>query len=155
MLIDFKADDMKEPSVIFERGISWLLSLLGLKTIWLGKYEKTGEGANKSSIDILSSDNKNSIILVNVTIGVPDSSDFPRERRYRESIVNLVSNPELKFKSVLFSGASVTSMSGNANDNGITLLGRDELIQIIDYLEKGDIEDARKLIIGNFDRPGL
>lgn len=142
----------KHDSVNFEKGISWLLGLLGLNAIWLGDdYQYSGYGPDKIAIDILGSYNTNTIILANATLGVPEASTFAREKRYRENILQKIVNSEIKVTSILFTNASVETLQENARENGITLIGKNELTQIIEYLDNGDIDEARRMILGDLD----
>ena len=70
---------LKKPQKLFERSISWLLSLLGFNVILLEEYEKLREPSTKveyGSIDALGFHKERGILaLVNCTIGVPRDNE--------------------------------------------------------------------------------
>ena len=147
MLFEFESpeSDLKDPSKVFERGVSWLLNLIGFPTILLGGYEKIKDGADSISTDILTSRNDD-ILLVNTTIGLPKQSDFDRERDYRDSMNKLVNNTELKIKSVYFTARDATESQKSAQDNDVVLIGKEKLKLILDYLKNGDINQTKEVI---------
>jgi len=148
MLFEYTSEknDLKDESKVFERGVAWLLNLLGFPSIFLGSYEKTGSGSNSISTDIISSKEK-TIFLVNVTTGLPKASDFDRERGYRENISKLIKNPELKIVSLYFTGREATESAQAAQNNDVILVGKEKLKIILDFLKKGEIDQARNFIL--------
>lgn len=145
MLFEFKAKDEKEPSTVFERGISWLLSLLRIPNIVLGGYEQIGNNYERISEDIIATD-EDLVLLVNVTIALPKQSDFDQERYYREKFSKFVSNKNLKILSIYFTSKDPTASYESANQNGILLIGKTQIQSMLDYLKNGNIEKARKII---------
>lgn len=147
MLFEFKSKDIGEDSKVFERGVSWLLSLLGIPNVMLDKYEKIGEGSNIISADILGVLNENRLFLVNVTTGLPKQSDFDRERDYRENLAKMLTNESLKISSVYFTGKDPTESEKSAATNNVILIGKSKLKIILQHLKKGELEDALKIVI--------
>jgi len=138
----------KQSSVNFEKGVSWLLGLLGFNPIWLGDdYQVSGNGPEKVSIDILGHVDTNTILLVNPTMGVPDVSTFAREKRYRENILSKLTTSEIEVISIIVTNASVQSLKDKAEQNEVILIGKEEIELILQYLERGDVDQARKFIL--------
>lgn len=147
MLFEFKSKDLGDDSKVFERGVSWLLSLLGFSNVLLNNYEKIGEGSHKISTDILCSLNDNRLFLVNATTGLPKQSDFDREKEYRENLAKLLTNKKLQVFSVYFTGKEATESENSARTNNVTLIGKSKLKILLEHLKKGDLEKARKIIL--------
>ena len=148
MIFQFKSDDLRAPQKIFERGITWLLNLLGFSAIRLESYENSSLGSNNVSIDIICSYKKNHIFLVNVTLSMPDISMFETERN-RRLILSRDSHDETKISSVLFTPKSVKELQNEATKHEVNLISKDEIEKILDYLESGDVDLARSIIIKN------
>jgi len=147
MLLQFKSKKLKKDSEVFERGISWLLSLIGLPNIMLGEYERLGNGYDQTSTDILASFEKDTIFLINVTIGLPQQSDFDREREYRENIEKRTTNKKIKICSIYFTGKDATEAQTSATANNVILIGKSNLQNILEHLKKGNLEKARQIIL--------
>ncbi len=137
----------KNNSDNFEKGVSWLVSMLGLNAIWLGKdFESTGSNEERIVIDVLGHNDSNHVFLVNVTSGIPDLSAFARERRYRENLQNKINNPDLIVSSILFSNGSTTNLIEAAKLEGVILIGKNEIEYILNLIEKGDNDIAREYL---------
>jgi hypothetical protein len=137
----------KNHSDYFEKGVSWLLSMLGLNAVWLGKdFESTGSNEERIVIDLLGHNDSNHIFLVNVTSGIPTSSDFARERRYRENLQNKINNPDLILSSILFSNGPTTNLIETAKLEGLMLVGKNEIESLLNLIEKGDNDIAREYL---------
>lgn len=149
MLFEFKANDIKDDAKVFERGVSWLLSLLGIPNVMLGKHEKIGQGSDIISADIIGAMNQKQLILVNATKGLPKQSDFDRERDYRENLAKMIPNPEIEILSIYFTGKEPTESQNSANTNQITLIGHSKLKLILEHLKKGKLEEARNIIFNS------
>lgn len=147
MLLQFKSKKIHNDSEVFERGVSWLLNLLGITNIMLGEYEQIGNGFEKISTDIVGSFAKNRIFLVNVTIGLPKQSDFDREREYRENIEKIITNKKLQIHSIYFTGKDATESHPSATTNNVTLIGKSSINLILEHLKKGNLEEAREVIM--------
>ena len=147
MLFEFKSKGIGNQSDVFERGVSWLLSLLRIPNIMLGKYEKIGEGFNIISADILGVLDENRLFLVNATIGLPKQSDFDRERDYRENLEKMLTNKNLKISSLYFTGKEPTESEKSATTNNVILIGKSKLKIILQHLKKGELEDALNIVI--------
>jgi hypothetical protein len=148
MLLQFKSKKIRKESDVFERGIAWLLSLLGIPNIMLGEYEQMGNGYEQTSTDILGSFHSDRVLLINATTGLPQQSDFDRERQYRENIEINLTNKELKIHSVYFTGKDATESEHSATINNVRLIGKSSIKKILEYLKKGELEDARNIIFG-------
>lgn len=147
MLLQSTSTSGKNHSDNFEKAVSWLMSILGLNSIWLGKdFESSGSNEERVVIDILGHNNSNHIFLVNVTTGIPNLSDFARERRFRENIHNKTNNPDLTYTSILFSNGKVTNLIEAAKLESVILLGRDEIEYLLGLIEKGNNDIAREYL---------
>ena len=147
MLLQFKSKKLKKDSEVFERGVSWLLSLLGIPNMMLGDYEQLGSGHDQTSTDILASFDTNRIFLINVTIGLPKQSDFDREREYRENIESKITNKKIEIHSIYFTGKDATESQASATANDVTLIGKSNIQMILKHLKKGNLEEARQVIL--------
>lgn len=150
MLIECESDDLRSPDKVFERGVSWLLSLLGIQNIILGGYEKINEGSNSISTDILGNQGINNLFLINVTSGFPKPSDFDREKEHRENLLKMHKNKNVEVKSIYFTSKEPTESEAIAKTNGVLLIGRSKIKMIIDHLRKGELKNAQE-IVQNFD----
>lgn len=147
MLFNSTSKNGKTNSDNFEKGISWLCSILGLNSIWLGKdFESSGSNEERIVLDLLGHNNSNHILLLNVTTGIPIPSDFAREKRYRENLQNKINNPNLIMTSIMFSNGSVTNLIEAAKLEGLILIGKDELEYLLQLIEKGDNDIAREYL---------
>jgi hypothetical protein len=144
MLTECESVDYKSPDKVFERGVSWLLSLLGVHNVILGGYEKVDGGS--VSTDILGNLNPNSIILVNVTAGFPKEGDFDKEGEYRTNLLKLLKNKDLEVKSVYFTNKEPTEFEASAKVNHVVLIGRSKIKVMLERLKNGEVAEARKVI---------
>ena len=55
ILLNLESNDIKSPDKVFERGITWLLSLIGCTPVNLQGYERSGQEPDKVSMDIIAS----------------------------------------------------------------------------------------------------
>ncbi len=147
MLFEFKSKHGGDESKIFEKAISWLLSILKLPNILLEKYEKIGGGAEAISTDIISTIDKNTILLINATTRLPKQSDFDRERDFRENLMKQMKNKDIEFLSVYFTGKDATESLQSASNNIVNLIGKTKLKLIIRHLKEGEFEKARNIIL--------
>lgn len=155
MIINLKSEKMKikAPDKIFERGISWMLNLLGFSTIQLQEYEVTGEDPNKISFDFVGQ-YEDKIILSNVTIGMIDVPMLETERNRRIIISENISD-QTKLCSVLFTIKSVKEFNQESTRNEVAIIGKEQLQQILGFLKNGDIDQARNIIIPSQDPFGF
>jgi len=140
----------------FERAISWLLSLMNLKPIWLGKdYETIGDEPNRISVDVLADINK-TIILSSVKSSIPKEHEFTKMKEYRENLKTLIGNSDIELKSVVFCRHSLVGLEQVAHRTSVQLIGKEELEEIISNIEKGDIEKAKATLTRpHFNNPGI
>ena len=122
---------------VFERGVGWLLSLLGFQSIQLQEYQQYGSGSKRISYDIVSSYNDEFIILTHATT----ASDLSSQINSADTTHGLISIQfdNMKIKSVIFTPKSITQ---NVPEN-IILIEKTKLNQILSLLEKGEVEQAR------------
>lgn len=151
IIFDFNSKNFKDRSKAFEQGISWLLTLLGIPTIMLDEYQNIRKDSKMISTDIIGKINKNLLIIVHVTTGLPKQSDFDREKEYRENLLSLIKNDNLKIKSVYVTSKEPTESGDSANANDILLIGFSSLNLILDHLKKGELSEARNIITGESD----
>jgi hypothetical protein len=148
MLFDFEARDKQNSAIIFERAVTWLLNLVGINAILLEDYQKTGKGAKEVSMDIIASIDKKSAILVNVTTTEPKQHEFDQQRNYRNHIQEKIVNSQVKLKSILISGKSIKSQKDLFKSNDIILIGKEELEQVIELIQRGKTEEAKNFLLG-------
>jgi len=122
---------------VFERGVSWLLSLLGFQSIQLQEYQQQGSGSERISYDIVSSFNNEFVILTHATI----SSDLSSQINSAVTTHGLISTQfeNMKIKSIIFTPKPINQPV----PENIILIDRDQLNQILSLLEKGNVEQAR------------
>ncbi|MEW6042934.1 MAG: hypothetical protein AB1608_01580 [Thermoproteota archaeon] len=150
MLMECESIDYKDPAKVFERGVSWVLSLLGIQNMVLGGFEKIN--GNSVSTDILGNLDTNSLLLVNVTAGFPKEGDFDKESEYRKNLLKMLSNKDIEIKSVYFTPKEPTEFESAAKTNQVLLIGRSKIKVMLDHLKKGELEEARKVLNpSNFD----
>jgi len=146
MILNLESIDLRAPDKIFERGITWLLSLIGCKPVNLQGYEKSGEEPDKVSMDIIANFNDEKIVLANATIGMPDLPMIETERN-RRIILSKQIPKEQKIFSVIFTVKPVKDIQEQAKPHEVIVIGKEELENIIDYLENGDIKKAQQIIM--------
>ena len=150
MVIDLEAKDLFAPNKVFERAITWLLNLLGFSAIQLQEYETIGKDPEKVSVDIIASYNKQNIVLANVTLSMPNTSNFETERNRRIILSRTVSD-KVKLVSIIFTSKSVIQLQKEAKQHEVTIIGREDLEKILELLKTGDVKEARDMILGNND----
>ena len=140
----------------FERAIAWLLSFMNLKSIWLGPdYETIGVEPNSISVDVLADIDK-TILLSSVKSSIPEEHEFTKMKNYRENLGKLINDPDIKLKSVVFCRHSLVGLEQVAQRTGVTLIGKEQLQEILSNIEKGDIERAKAVLTsGYFNNPGI
>lgn len=122
---------------VFERGVGWLLSLLGFQSIQLQEYQQKRSGSERISYDIVSSFNNEFLILTHATI----SSDLSSQINSAVTTHNLIST---KFENMKIKSVICTSKPINQTiPENIILIDKVKLNQILSFLEKGDVEQAR------------
>jgi hypothetical protein len=144
MLIECESIDLKAPDKVFERGVSWLLNLLGIRNVILGGYEKIN--GNSVSTDILGNFESSNLILVNVTSGFPREGDFDKEKEYRTNLQKILKNKEIQIKSVYFTAKEPTEFEAAARNNDVLLVGRSKLKVILNHLKKDQVKEARNML---------
>lgn len=150
MVIQYESNRENDKKDILERGISYILSLLGLNSVWLGgKYDSIGIEPSKISVDILGK-SQNTVLLCHVSKGTPDTSDFTRMNNSKKNLKNLIKNEDLDLKSILFSGSSLQGMQDTASQTNVTLIGKEELEEILDNIEKGNITRAKEVLFREY-----
>ena len=79
---------------------------------------------------------------------MPDSAMFETERN-RKIILSKTVNDKVKVTSVIFTPKSVTELQRDATRHEVVLIGKEEIEKILEFLDKGDIIDARNVIAPN------
>lgn len=137
------------PEKIFERGVTWLLNLLDISTIHFQEYDQSGEGVNRISLDVVGKF-ENKIILCHPTIATNLEEVMDTSRNVKENLSRDLSEG-LEIKSVVFTPKSIQSQRNSNTDDNTILLGKEELTTIIEHLESGNIDEARKMVLGTND----
>lgn len=132
---------------VFERGVGWLLSLLGFQSIQLQEYQQQGSGFERISYDIISSFNNEFVILTHATT----SSDLSSQINSAVTTHDLISTQfdNMKIKSVIFTPKPINQTI----PENIILIEKTKLNQILSLLENGEVEQARSFFFP--DSPGL
>lgn len=149
MLIDIKSKDTTDPKKIFERGVYWLLTILGFQTIWLGKGFERLEKIPHVVVDMLAS-YQNYVLLVNATAGILESKDITGQALSKKEISVSISNKDIQIYPVLFSPRSANELRKSVGEEEVRLFGKDELEHIFQLIEKQRIDLARSYIL---DKP--
>lgn len=157
IIFQYKQESGKEKiQDAFERAISWLLSLISLNSIWLGKDNETiGDEPNRISVDVLADIDK-TIILSSVKSSIPKEHEFTKMKEYRENLETMIGNSDVELKSVVFCRHSLVGLEQVAHRTGVQLIGKEELEEIISNIEKGDIEKAKATLTRpHFNNTGI
>ncbi len=157
MIFQYKQEPGKEKlQDAFERVVSWILSFLNLNSIWLGKDNETiGEEPNNISVDVLAKIEK-TIIISSVKTSIPKEHEFTKMKEYRENLGKMINDPDIELKSVVFSRHSLVGLEEVAQRTGVTLIGKEGLMEILSHIEKGDIERAKAVLTrGYFNNSGM
>jgi len=145
---DKKGEDNKTLTVdkVFERGVGWLLSLLGFQSIQLQEYQQQGTGSERISYDIIANFKNEFVILTHATI----SSDLSSQINSAVTTHDLISArfENMEIKSVIFTPKPISQI---VPDN-IIVIDRDLLNQILSLLEMGNVEQARAYFYLNNSR---
>lgn len=150
MIINLKSKDMRAPDKIFERGVTWILNLIGISAIRLEGYERAGEDPEQISIDIIGSLGEKQIVLANATLSIPDNSMLETERN-RKIILSRNLNDEVNVTSVIFTPKSVTQLKVDADKHEVVIIGKEEIETILELLKNGDIIEAQNMILRSKD----
>lgn len=140
----------------FERAISWLLSLMNLNSIWLGKDNETvGDEPNRISVDVLADIDK-TILLSSVKSSIPKEHEFTKMKNYRDNLATKINDSNINLKSVVFCRLSLVGLEEVAQRTGVTMIGKEELTEILSHIEKGDIERAKAVLTrGYYNNPRI
>lgn len=150
MVINLKAKELKAPDKVFERGINWLLNLMGFSAIRLEEYERAGQDPEQISMDIIASFGEKQIILANATLSMPDTAMLETERN-RRIILSRSLNNEVKVTSVIFTPKSIIQLQQEAERHEVAIIGKDEIERILNFLKNGEIKEARDMILNTID----
>jgi len=157
MIFQYKQESGKEKlQDVFERVVSWILSFLNFNSIWLGKDNETiGVEPNNISVDVLAKIEK-TIIISSVKTAIPKEHEFTKMKEYRENLGKMINDPDIELKSVVFCRHSLVGLEEVAQRTGVRLIGKDELMEILSHIEKGDIDQARQVLTRPYNfRDGL
>jgi len=138
-----------DSSKVFERAISWLLSHFGINVIKLDEYEKLREettGVELGSIDLLACDkNKNLLLLINCTIGIPDEKDID-SLNYVKSLVydKLFKDTQIKIFPVFFSPKEVNAMKEKSEKYGIKIFDAHDIEKLLNAVKAGGLDEIFK-----------
>ncbi len=140
----------------FERAISWLLSLMNLNSIWLGKDNETvGDEPNRISVDVLADIDK-TILLSSVKSSIPKEHEFTKMKNYRDNLAKKINDSNINLKSVVFCRLSLVGLEEVAQRTGVTMIGKEALTEILSHIEKGDIERAKAVLTrGYYNNPRI
>ena len=146
MLIDIKSKDTSDPKIIIERGVYWLLTILGFQTIWLGKGFERLEKKPHVVLDMIAS-YKNYVLLVNATAGILESKDVTTQAFNKEEISNEISDKEIQIYPILVSPRSANELRKLVGEKDVRLIGKDELEYIFQLIETHGTDQARTYLL--------
>lgn len=146
MLIDIKSKDTIDPKIIFERGVYWLLTILGFQVIWLGKGFERLEKKPHVVLDMIASD-ENYVLLVNATAGILESKDITGQALNKKEIVAEISEKNIQIYPILFSPRSANELRKSVGEDDVRLIGKDELEYIFQLIETQGIDQARSYLL--------
>jgi hypothetical protein len=146
MLIDIKSKDTTDPKIIFERGVYWLLTILGFQTVWLGKGFERLEKKPHVVLDMIAS-YRNYLLLVNATSGILDSKDVSGQILTRDEISTEISDKNIQIYPILFSPRSANELRKTIGEGDVRLIGKDDLEYIFNLIGQQRIDLARTHIL--------
>ena len=141
------------PELMFENAVSWLLSLAGFHTIYLGantkatktsfdvlrKYDKYQIG----SADIIAYEDNERLLLVDCDIGGLDEQKIQKLVEISEYFKTLCDYGELKIVPVLFTSKSLRE---DDKKKPVAIVDGNLIERILEDISKGDRESARSRI---------
>ncbi len=127
---------------LYEVTVQWLLTLLGLRAIWLHEYEdlKTEGDFLLGSVDCIAySDSKNVLLLIGCTANVPTSEEINRLKNLRmHFLTNVFKGEAIKVCAVLFTGAHRPSdTTSPSSDEEARIYYQEDISRLVSYAEEG------------------
>jgi len=141
--------EYSKPSVVFERAVAWLLSLIGFSTIVLAsKTIKAFDHLKLGDIqigcaDILAYKKNDCLLLVDCTIRTPDDKkiqDLKDAQKHISSI--LASHTGLRIVPVIFSPADCGHLK---TDIEVRIIDKYQMEQILENVAKGKVEEVQHI----------
>ncbi|MCK4476745.1 MAG: hypothetical protein KAU16_08475 [Methanophagales archaeon] len=145
---------VNKPQKIFERAISWLLSLSGLCSIKLDEYEKLREketAVERGSVDILADYKiKDQLFLVNCTIGVPKVEDIDRLNSIRRWLYEeLFEDTKLRITPIIFSAErELKQMKEKGDSSGVRIFDSEDIENILTNVKNGRTDFIADMLEG-------
>lgn len=141
------AHNIKAPKLTvgagFELHVAWLLSLFGVATVVLGKYEHIvapETNVRRASVDILAADqNRKLALVVACTLNPPKAEDFGNLRNAREIVLReAFAGSDVCVIPVLFT-AAMGCPSCNQENGGvcIPIVDADKMKELLGFLREG------------------
>lgn len=141
------AHNIKPPKLTvgagFELHVAWLLSLFGVATVVLGKYEHIvapETNVRRASVDILAADqNRKLALVVACTLNPPKAEDFGNLRNAREIVLReAFAGSDVCVIPVLFT-AAMGCPSCNQENGGvcIPIVDADKMKELLGFLREG------------------
>lgn len=134
---------------VFERAVSWLLSLCGFNVIQLDEFEKLkvkGEKVEYDSVDILAYNNvKSSLFLVACTIGIPKvEEDITRLNEVkRKMFEELFNETSLQIFPIIFSSCKDLSPIKEAGQRyGVKVVDGNDTERLMNMVRDGEINET-------------
>jgi hypothetical protein len=134
---------------VFERAVSWLLSLCGFNVIHLDEFEKLkvkGEKVEYDSVDLLAYDNaKSSLFLVACTIGIPKvEEDIIRLNEVkRKMFEELFNETSLQIFPIIFSSCKDLSPIKEAGQRyGVKVMDGNDTERLMNMVRDGEINET-------------
>ena len=137
-----------DPSKEFQRAVVYLLSLIGFRSIELGdvrnqeyRVVKERGGVHIGDVDIIAQD------IDTKTVYVIDCKLTPPESKHIDAIANIVrslSRKGIEVESLIVVGNFATESKRNVQR--VKIVDREDLLNVIEHLRKGDIKQAKQII---------
>ena len=127
---------------LYEVTIQWLLTLMGLRSIWLHSYEdlKTESSFQLGSVDCIAySDQKNVLLLIGCTTNAPTSEEIKRLENLRKHFLkNVFKGDAIKIYALLFTGAHKPSSENiPSSDEETRVYYKEDISGLLDYAAEG------------------
>ncbi len=136
-----------KPSSAFEGIVSWILSLCGFQSVWLGwtEHETLKEGkVAHLRLDILAHyEKQNTLLLVACTIGRPDQ-DIDMVNSIRQKLyADVFKDTSIQIRGFIFTAQpSVDVAKDFGKKVGVTIFGAEDIRGILNCLKTGKLADA-------------
>ena len=141
-----------QPQCVFERAVSWLLAMCGFSTVVLEEYENLYNrktGVQLETLDGLAWFPERAILLlVECTLGRPTANRVDSLKEVRRIMeTEMPELAEVDVRPVMFCcKEELSSGSEDAANQGIVVVGKEEIRQLWDLAKRGDLEGILSIL---------